>query len=812
MLRTTQNNPRQNNRAGFMLAPLLYMLALGGIGAAVMFSGYSQVLRSNAEMTSVNAVRQQLSTAAQTLSATSTLTSGNTILTPPSVTAFAAVTDTARFPTSHTTVNATGTPTAYGVLDTASGVRQLDPWGKYYLYCKWDSAIATGTNPSISIISAGPDGALQSKCGDNAAVGDDRINKLSVAEAINRANVWQVNSSSQVQFGNTAGAVKVDSGGNMNVDSMAVGSGATATSGNVYANGNVRGATMTSAGALTAGSLSTGGTLSAGSTTVGTLSAGATSVSSLTSAGAISGGATTVSSLTSSGGVSATGTISSSTSITSSGTIAATGTLSSVTAITSGGTISATGAASFGSLTLGTDLAITQGGTGASDAATARTNLGLGTMATQNSSAVSITGGTISGVTFSGSGGGISAGTIPISSLAGYPGSSAVYLRGDGAWAAITTSQWTTSGANIYYNTGNVGIGNTGPGYKLDVTGQINANSSSGSGGYVSSGNYGGTGSAAYFPSGIWSNGASAWMYGTIYTNGQIYDTAVGTIRDAGGGWVRTYGGTGWYNGTYGGGWHMSDATWLRTYGSKPIYSSNGFDTGAASAVSCSGGLGGGYTFRVCGTQQVTGALTVSSTLTTGKIYLTGPASDWAMQVNWGPGSVDGYGILVGTGAGKYSQFQNAEGYYSLLAYSSWGIYSNGNAGAANFYHVSDRRLKDNIKQSAGLDIMMKLKGVSFTWKKDGTKSDGVIAQEIEEVMPEAVTTDPQGFKIVNYDVMFAPIIESIKELKNMLDKMGEKLAQLFTRTDAHDLELKALREEMKKLQVDFTNYKAAHP
>jgi hypothetical protein len=51
--------------------------------------------------------------------------------------------------------------------------------------------------------------------------------------------------------------------------------------------------------------------------------------------------------------------------------------------------------------------------------------------------------------------------------------------------------------------------------------------------------------------------------------------SSAGTIIDGGGGWHRTYGDTGWFNGTYGGGWYMNDSTWLKAYGDKGIYTAS---------------------------------------------------------------------------------------------------------------------------------------------------------------------------------------------------------------------------------------------
>jgi hypothetical protein len=63
------------------------------------------------------------------------------------------------------------------------------------------------------------------------------------------------------------------------------------------------------------------------------------------------------------------------------------------------------------------------------------------------------------------------------------------------------------------------------------------------------------------------------------------------------------------------------------------------------------------------------------------------------------------------------------------------------------------------------MDTLNQLRGVSFNWKDTGAASYGVIAQEVERVLPAIVNTNSEGQKTVDYQSMIAFLIETIKDL-----------------------------------------------
>jgi hypothetical protein len=95
-------------------------------------------------------------------------------------------------------------------------------------------------------------------------------------------------------------------------------------------------------------------------------------------------------------------------------------------------------------------------------------------------------------------------------------------------------------------------------------------------------------------------------------------------------------------------------------------------------------------------------------------------------------------------------------------------------------FATSDCRLKQNITNIPdSLNKVMSLNGVSFDWCENVStyigRDIGVLAQEVEDVMPEVISTRTNGYKAVRYEKLIPLLIEAIKELKIEIDDLKNK-------------------------------------
>jgi hypothetical protein len=122
------------------------------------------------------------------------------------------------------------------------------------------------------------------------------------------------------------------------------------------------------------------------------------------------------------------------------------------------------------------------------------------------------------------------------------------------------------------------------------------------------------------------------------------------------------------------------------------------------------------------------------------------------------------------------------DGATDMRLYNSGDLHVEGNV-IAYSTTISDERLKkDIVKIDNALDKVSQLNGYTFEYLADGKKSAGVIAQEVEKVMPSAITEstlplkmgddDKTEYKTVQYDQLHGLMIEAIKELKAEIEEL----------------------------------------
>lgn len=140
--------------------------------------------------------------------------------------------------------------------------------------------------------------------------------------------------------------------------------------------------------------------------------------------------------------------------------------------------------------------------------------------------------------------------------------------------------------------------------------------------------------------------------------------------------------------------------------------------------------------------------------------------------------AADNSGITIdGADATLLYRSENDEWVFNKDLEVEGSIDASGTITSPFFYSESDAVLKENIKPIKNpLNKVLNLFGVSFSWKSNKQKSIGVIAQEVEKIVPEIVSQSSVGTKTVSYDSLIPLLIEAIKEQQKQIEELKAKV------------------------------------
>lgn len=92
----------------------------------------------------------------------------------------------------------------------------------------------------------------------------------------------------------------------------------------------------------------------------------------------------------------------------------------------------------------------------------------------------------------------------------------------------------------------------------------------------------------------------------------------------------------------------------------------------------------------------------------------------------------------------------------------------------------SDERLKENIYPiDNALSRVGQIEGVYFDWKKGGERQVGVIAQQVQKVLPEVVSEDKDSYLSVDYSKLVPLLVEAINEQNSVIQDLEDRISKL---------------------------------
>ena len=313
------------------------------------------------------------------------------------------------------------------------------------------------------------------------------------------------------------------------------------------------------------------------------------------------------------------------------------------------------------------------------------------------------------------------------------------------------------------------------------------------------------------------SNHSSAsWNCSTLNASGRI--TTTSDILSSG--WIRALGTNGFYCESYGGGWHMTDSTWIRAYNGKQIYtSSTSADSiHTAGGMNASGGIYSGGILTSSGGLDVVGvrATTGSSGFNVyGRFY--GNAQHGGIEIG---ASDNVFGIGVHSNDHMYWWWTNSgsvdsssnKSYIMDYEGGSWSFTGNILAtGGVTAMTSSDENLKNRLNCEVDYASKLLLLGrvFDFTYndkalsreekKADRNIHTGLSWQRVRNIMPTICGTDKDGYGYINY---ISPDLISLIAGATQLNTLG--IQSILNKTTSLEERIAILERRNKELELEI--------
>ena len=132
------------------------------------------------------------------------------------------------------------------------------------------------------------------------------------------------------------------------------------------------------------------------------------------------------------------------------------------------------------------------------------------------------------------------------------------------------------------------------------------------------------------------------------------------------------------------------------------------------------------------------------------------------------------------TNATRYPIFANGTSGAVVEQVSSTKLFFNPSTGlltSTDYNSSSDKRLKKNIKTvENAVEKIQALRGVTFDWKEGSSKGIGLIAQEVEKIIPDVVTSDENGYMGIKYTNIIGILVEAIKDQQEQINTLRKQV------------------------------------